>query len=61
MSSGLFQPFSDLVSEGHQIFNIGADVIALGAYAKQRLELVRGQIDGLPADLKPKARSPYGG
>jgi 4-hydroxy-2-oxoheptanedioate aldolase len=30
MSSGLFQPFSDLVAEGHQVFNIGADVLALG-------------------------------
>ena len=61
MSSGLFQPFSDLVAEGHQVFNIGADVIALGGYAKQRLELLRGQVDALPGDLKPKSRSPYGG
>jgi 4-hydroxy-2-oxoheptanedioate aldolase len=61
MSSGLFQPFGDLIAEGHQIFNIGADVIALGAYAKQRLELVRGQVDALPPELKPKVRSPYGG
>ena len=61
MSSGLFQPFSDLVAEGHQMFNIGADVISLGSYLKQGLELVKGQIDSLPSDLKPKARSPYGG
>jgi 4-hydroxy-2-oxoheptanedioate aldolase len=61
MSSGLFPPFSDLVAEGHQVFNIGADVLALGAYMRQRLELVRGQIDTLPADLKPKTRSQYGG
>jgi len=59
MSSGLFQPFTDLVAEGHQVFNIGADVIAIGAYAKQRLELARGQIDALPAALKPKVRSPH--
>ena len=59
MSSGLFAPFADLVSEGHQVFNIGADVIAIGAYAKQRLELLRGHIDSLPATLKPGLRSPY--
>lgn len=61
MSSGLFQPFADLVAEGHQIFNIGADVIGLGGYLKQRLELVRGQIDALPAAVQPTARTPYGG
>lgn len=60
MSSGLFQPFSDLVAEGNQVFNIGADVIALSAYIKQRLELARSQIDALPTELKPKTRSPYG-
>jgi hypothetical protein len=43
------------------MFNIGADVISLGSYLKQGLELVKGQIDSLPSDLKPKARSPYGG
>ncbi len=61
MSSGIFQPFSDLIAEGTQVFNVGADVLALGAYVKQRLELIRGHVDGLPTDLKPKARSPYGG
>jgi 4-hydroxy-2-oxoheptanedioate aldolase len=59
MSSGLFAPLADLVAEGHQVFNVGADVLALGAYAKQRLELVRTQVDALPAGLKPAARSPY--
>jgi hypothetical protein len=61
MSSGLFQPFTDLVAEGHQVFNIGADVLALGSYVKQRLDLARGQIDALPTGLKPAARSPYAG
>lgn len=59
MSAGLFAPFQDLVSEGHQVFNIGADVIALSSYAKQRLELFRGQMDALPTTLKPSSRSPY--
>jgi 4-hydroxy-2-oxoheptanedioate aldolase len=59
MSSGLFPPFSALVAEGHQVFNVGADVIGLGAYVKERLELVRGQIEALPEGLRPKVRSPY--
>jgi 4-hydroxy-2-oxoheptanedioate aldolase len=61
MSSGLFNPFSDLVAEGHQVFNVGADVLALGAYLKQRLSLVREQSAALPEGLRPAARSPYGG
>lgn len=61
MSSGLFSGLEGLVAEGHQVFNIGADVLALGAYVKQRLELVRTGIAALPAGLKPPAaRTPYG-
>lgn len=59
MSSGLFQPFGDLVAEGHQVFNIGADVLGLGTYLKQRLDLARGQIDALPSSARPAVRSPY--
>jgi hypothetical protein len=59
MSAGLFAPMNDLVAEGHNIFSIGADVVAISAYCKQRLDFARGQIDGLPADLKPKTQSPY--
>jgi 4-hydroxy-2-oxoheptanedioate aldolase len=59
MTSGLFQPFADLVAEGHLVFNVGADVLALGAYAQQRLELLRGHFASLPAGLQPGARSPY--
>jgi 4-hydroxy-2-oxoheptanedioate aldolase len=59
MTAGLIAPFADLVAEGHQLIGIGADVVAIGAYAKQRLELVRGHIDTLPPSLKPAARSPY--
>ncbi len=60
MTSGLFAPFEEFVREGHQVFNVGADVLALGPYAKQRLELVRAGTEALPAALKPAARSPYG-
>jgi 4-hydroxy-2-oxoheptanedioate aldolase len=59
MSAGLFAPLKDLVAEGHQVFNIGADVIGLGAYAKQRLEFARSQIDTLPADMKASLKTLY--
>jgi hypothetical protein len=59
MCAGMFAPLSDLVSEGHQVFNVGADVIALGAYVKQRIEFVRDQIDTLPATFKSAAQTPY--
>ena len=59
MSAGIFAPLSDLVTEGHQVFNIGADVIGLGTYAKQRLEHVRGQIDTLPPAAKSAVQTPY--
>lgn len=59
MTAGLFAPMGDLVAEGHQVFNVGADVLGLGTYAKERVELMRGQIDALPAALKPGPRSPY--
>jgi 4-hydroxy-2-oxoheptanedioate aldolase len=60
MTSGLFAPFEELVAEGHQVFNVGADVLALGTYAQQRLELVSTSIDALPDKLKPTDRTPYG-
>jgi 4-hydroxy-2-oxoheptanedioate aldolase len=60
MSAGLIAPLPDLVREGHHVINIGADVLGLATYVKQRLELIRGQIDQLPTDLKPAApRSIY--
>jgi 4-hydroxy-2-oxoheptanedioate aldolase len=59
MSAGLIAPLPDLAREGHRVICIGADVIGLATYVKQRLELIRGQIEQLPADLKPAARSPY--
>ncbi len=59
MSAGLFAPFNDLVSEGHSVFGIGADVVAVSSYVKQRLELINGNIAALPTTLKPGPRSPY--
>ncbi|MDI1334899.1 MAG: aldolase/citrate lyase family protein [Lacunisphaera sp.] len=59
MSAGLFAPLADLVTEGYRVINIGADVVALSGYVKQRLELIQGQISALPSAIKPPARSPY--
>ncbi len=59
MTAGLIAPLPELVAEGYRVINIGADVVALTSYVKQRLDLVHGQIDALPAAIKPPARSPY--
>jgi 4-hydroxy-2-oxoheptanedioate aldolase len=59
MSAGLIAPLPELVAEGYRVINIGADVIALTGYIKQRLELIQGQSVALPAAVKPSTRSPY--
>jgi len=59
MAAGLYAPFGDLVAEGHNVFGIGADVIGITSYVKQRLELLQSHITALPAALKPAARSPH--
>ena len=59
MTAGLIAPLGDLVAEGYHVIGIGADVVALTGYIKQRLELVRGLISDLPAAIKPPAKSPY--
>lgn len=55
MVAGLMAPFAELVAEGHQLFGIGADVVAISGYVKQRLELIQGHIKALP----PTTKSPY--
>lgn len=59
MTAGLIAPLPELVQEGYRVIGIGADVVALTSYVRQRLELVQGQIATLPVGLKPAARSPY--
>lgn len=59
MTAGLIAPMADLVAEGYHVIGIGADVVALTAYVKQRLELIQGHISTLPPAIKPPARSPY--
>lgn len=59
MTAGLIAPFDELVAEGYRVINIGADVVAMSSYVKQRLELIQGHISKLPPALKQAPRSPY--
>lgn len=61
MTAGLIAPFNDLVAEGYQLFNVGADVVGLSGYFKQRLELLNNHIQALPTaqQFKPTGSSPY--
>ena len=59
MTAGLIAPLADLVQEGYRVVGIGADVVGIGAYIKQRLELVQGHIAALPSGVRPGVRSPY--
>lgn len=59
MVAGLYAPFAELAAEGHRVIGVGADVIGITTYIKQRLELVQGHIQSLPAGLKPAQPSPY--
>jgi 4-hydroxy-2-oxoheptanedioate aldolase len=59
MTAGLIAPLPELVAEGYSMIGIGADVVALTGYVRQRLELVQGLISTLPPSIKPPVRSPY--
>ncbi len=59
MAAGLYAPFTEMVDEGFRVFSVGADVIAVSGYTKQRLDVLRGHIDALPTAVKPSVRSPY--
>ena len=59
MTAGLIAPFADLVAEGYQIFNVGADVIGLAGYVKQRLEVIDKELNSLPPGQQKRVRSPY--
>jgi hypothetical protein len=59
MAAGLYAPFTEMVDEGFRVFSVGADVVAISGYTKQRLDVLRGHIDTLPATVKPATRSPY--
>ena len=61
MTAGLIAPFDQLVSEGYNVFNAGADVVALSGYFKQRLDLIRNHISSMSPELAAtsKKQSPY--
>jgi 4-hydroxy-2-oxoheptanedioate aldolase len=59
MAAGLFAPLPELVAEGFNVFNVGADVVGLGQYVRQRVEFVEGQEKALVTGATPGVRSPY--
>jgi 4-hydroxy-2-oxoheptanedioate aldolase len=59
MTAGLIAPFEQLVAEGYRVFNAGADVVGLGAFFKQRVELLQNHIQSLPAGAPAKTSTPY--
>lgn len=59
MTAGLIAPFPELINEGYRVINIGADVVAMTSYVKQRLELIQAHVGKLPLALQPATRSPY--
>lgn len=59
MTAGLFAPLPELVAEGFRVFGVGADVIGLGAYVRQRVALVHGQAAALAPSAAPVFRTPY--
>ncbi|MBL9214043.1 MAG: aldolase [Opitutaceae bacterium] len=59
MTAGLIAPFEELLAEGYQVFNAGADVVALSTYFQQRLEVLQNHFKSIPAAAQPKSKSPY--
>jgi len=59
MAAGLFAPLPELVAEGFRVFTLGADVIGLSQYLRQRIEMFRGQCPP-PGSIPAFAgRTPY--
>lgn len=59
MTAGLIAPFPTLIDEGYRLFGVGADVVALTGYVKQRLELIHNHAQALPSNPQLKIFSPY--
>jgi 4-hydroxy-2-oxoheptanedioate aldolase len=59
MTAGLIAPLAELVADGYNLINVGADVVLLANGIKQRLTSVQKNMDELPAPLKQSALSPY--
>lgn len=59
MTTQMIEPLSELVTEGYRVMSVGADVIGLGAYIDQRLDLVHRQTGAPMADATKPSKSPY--
>jgi 4-hydroxy-2-oxoheptanedioate aldolase len=59
MAAGLFAPLPELVAEGLRVFTVGADVIGLAHYVKQRVALVEEQAATLAGGAASAGGSPY--
>lgn len=59
MTAGFIAPFDVLVDEGYQIFNVGADVVGLGSYFAQRLELLQSYLREQPPKPRAATQSSY--
>jgi 4-hydroxy-2-oxoheptanedioate aldolase len=59
MSAGLIAPLPQLVEEGYHVIGIGADVVGLGQYVKQRLDLLQQMTAELPPGLRPSNGASY--
>jgi len=59
MTAGLIASLPQLVAEGYSVINVGADVVALTGYVKQRLELMRGMRDELAASQQSASGARY--
>lgn len=56
MTAGIIAPVQTLLEEGYRIFGIGADVVGLSEYVKQRIKVLE---DHLPTENPIPARVPY--
>jgi hypothetical protein len=59
MAAGLHAPFGEVIDEGFRVFSVGADVVAISSYTKQRLDVLRGHLNSLPSTANSAIRSPY--
>jgi 4-hydroxy-2-oxoheptanedioate aldolase len=59
MCSGLLAPLPELLAEGHSVFNLGADVVALSSYTRGKADAFAAELEGTSADTKAKLSTPY--
>ena len=59
MASGLIAPLPELDREGYRVFGIGADVLGLASYVRERLAGLQRDMAALAAPTPLTARTPY--